>query len=156
MRTSSWVLRTGSWKRIFCVGALALAALGPSPARAAARVPVSLTVASQREVLYSCALSVPRSSHGLAMFVEAKRVGCISSFTTYTGASGGTYVECIRRGLLSTCSGGYGGPIYVVADWHVSENAEHSNRYDVGGLGRLHNDAGDRFLFSLDWVCCYD
>ncbi|HEV8565310.1 MAG TPA: hypothetical protein VGR41_10365, partial [Actinomycetota bacterium] len=92
---------------------------------------------------------------GTALLTEAVRTGCIDQYTTDVGASLGSYLVCIRRGLHNDCGGNYGALIYVSRQWAVYENGSVSMAYNDGGLEALHLDAGDRFIFSLRTVCCY-
>jgi len=137
------------------------------PARSTTPPPVgvSLTVEDTLHRI-SCWLTIPAGSNGLALLKEARRIGCISSYTTYFAdyPPSKSYLSCVgwdrhnqhswdpRRQHISDCEGG---GIGIVKQWSVEENGSQSNVYWNGGLEALHNDAGDHYLFDLHLVCCY-
>src|SRR5205823_7205205 len=104
---------------------------------------------------WSCDLVVPASSTGLSLFAAAVDSGCISSYRTHSSDTNTTYLDCAQRGPEPYCEASIGALIYVVTRWNVYENGQESMAYSQGGLEALRADAGDRFLFSLNTICCY-
>ena len=142
-------------KHIAWLGLAAGILLYAVPARSTTPPPIGVTL-TIRDTLHriTCALTVPAGSNGLALFGEAQRSGCITSYTTYY--PGKSYLECVRwdrrRQHVNDCEGG---GIGVVKRWSVTENGSESSAYQNGGLEALHNDTGDHYVSSLDLVCCY-
>ena len=142
-------------KHIAWLGLAAGILLYASPARSTTPPPVgvSLTISDTLHRV-SCKLTVPVGSNGLALFGEAQRSRCITSYTTYY--PGKSYLSCVRwdrRGQhVNACEGG---GIGIVKQWSAWENGSESSAYSRGGLEALHNDAGDHYVFSLHLVCCY-